>query len=192
LPEDTVAMNDQDIRKIKICLVGDIGVGKTSLIRRYVLDLFDDKYIATIGTKVSKKNLSVDNPETGNREDIVLLIWDIMGQPSFREILREAYFYGAQGALCVCDITNRDTFAELRYWIKAMTATAGPVPMVVLGNKKDLEQNAAVSIEDLAAFSNKFDSRAIMTSAKTGENVEEAFSEIITRVLSAISKHELQ
>jgi len=185
-------MNDQDIRKIKICLVGDIGVGKTSLIRRYVLDLFDDKYIATIGTKVSKKNLSVDNPETGNREDIVLLIWDIMGQPSFREILREAYFYGAQGALCVCDITNRDTFAELRYWIKAMTATAGPVPMVVLGNKKDLEQNAAVSIEDLAAFSNKFDSRAIMTSAKTGENVEEAFSEIITRVLSAISKHELQ
>ncbi|HDP96540.1 MAG TPA: GTP-binding protein [Euryarchaeota archaeon] len=192
MPEDTVAMNDQDIRKIKICLVGDIGVGKTSLIRRYVLDLFDDKYIATIGTKVSKKNLSVDNPETGNREDIVLLIWDIMGQPSFREILREAYFYGAQGALCVCDITNRDTFAELRYWIKAMTATAGPVPMVVLGNKKDLEQNAAVSIEDLAAFSNKFDSRAIMTSAKTGENVEEAFSEIITRVLSAISKHELQ
>jgi len=192
LPEDTVAMNDQDIRKIKICLVGDIGVGKTSLIRRYVLDLFDDKYIATIGTKVSKKNLSVDNPETGNREDIVLLIWDIMGQPSFREILREAYFYGAQGALCVCDITNRDTFAELRYWIKAMTATAGPVPMVVLGNKKDLEQNAAVSVEDLAAFSNKFDSRAIMTSAKTGENVEEAFSEIIARVLSAISKHELQ
>ena len=192
MPEDTVAMNDQDIRKIKICLVGDIGVGKTSLIRRYVLDLFDDKYIATIGTKVSKKNLSVDNPETGNREDIVLLIWDIMGQPSFREILREAYFYGAQGALCVCDITNRDTFAELRYWIKAMTATAGPVPMVVLGNKKDLEQNAAVSVEDLAAFSNKFDSRAIMTSAKTGENVEEAFSEIIARVLSAISKHELQ
>lgn len=185
-------MNDQEQRKIKICLVGDIGVGKTSLIRRYVLDLFDDKYIATIGTKVSKKNLDVKNPETGENEDVALLIWDIMGQPSFREILREAYFYGAQGALCVCDITNRDTFAELRYWIKAMTATAGPVPLVILGNKKDLEQNASVSIEDLDAFANKFSSKAIVTSAKTGENVEQAFSEIISRVLSAISKREVQ
>ena len=185
-------MNDQDIRKIKICLVGDIGVGKTSLIRRYVLDLFDDKYIATIGTKVSKKSLTVDNQETGDREDITLLIWDIMGQPSFREILREAYFYGAQGALCVCDITNRDTFAELRYWIKAMTATAGPVPIVVLGNKMDLEQSASVSVEDLTAFANKFNSKAIMTSAKTGVNVEDAFTELIAKVLSAISKHELQ
>lgn len=185
-------MKDQELRKIKICLVGDIGVGKTSLIRRYVLDLFDDKYIATIGTKVSKKNLNVGNPETGQNEDIALLIWDIMGQPSFREILREAYFYGAQGALCVCDITNRDTFAELRYWIKAMTATAGPVPLAILGNKKDLEQNASVSIEDLTAFANKFNSKAIMTSAKTGENVEYAFTEIIANVLSAISKHEVQ
>lgn len=181
-------MNERELRKIKICLVGDIGVGKTSLIRRYVLDLFDDKYIATIGTKVTKKNVVTTNPVTNEEEEITLLIWDIMGQPSFREILREAYFYGAQGALCVCDITNRDTFAELRYWIKALTATAGPVPMVMLGNKKDISTNTPVSIEDLEVFAKKFDSDALLTSAKTGENVEEAFAIILQKTLSAITK----
>jgi len=181
-------MNNQDFRKIKVCLVGDIGVGKTSLIRRYVLDLFDDKYIATIGTKVTKKNVSAVNSVTRENENVTLLIWDIMGQPSFREILREAYFYGAQGALCICDITNRDTFAELRYWIKAMNATSGPVPMVMIGNKKDLDADSNVGIEDIDAFAKKFNSRSLMTSAKTGENVENAFSMLLEDVLGNIAK----
>lgn len=181
-------MIKRDRRKIKICLVGDVGVGKTSLIRRYVLDLFDDKYIATIGTKVTKKDVLATNPTTQEREEITLLIWDIMGQPSFREILREAYFYGAQGALCVCDITNRDTFAELRYWIKAMSATAGPVPLTMIGNKADLKSDVTVTLEDLESFANKFDSNAVLTSAKTGEKVEDAFSMLLEGVLAKIMK----
>jgi len=180
-------MEDRDIRKIKVCLVGDIGVGKTSLIRRFVLDQFDDKYIATIGTKVTKKNIVAENPVTKEQENIVLLIWDIMGQPSFREILREAYFYGAYCALCVCDITNKDTFAEMMYWIKAMTATAGPVPIVMIGNKNDLNENANVTEADLEIFANKFDSQHIMTSAKTGENVDEAFKVLVDRALLKIT-----
>lgn len=173
----------QESRKLKICLVGDVGVGKTSLIRRYVMDLFDDKYIATIGTKVSKKEIEVKDPRTGAPEKVMLLIWDIMGQPSFREVLREAYFYGAQGALAICDVTSKESLGELRYWIKAMTSTTGKVPIVFLGNKCDLRDETRVPFPDLELFAKKNDSQAMLTSAKTGYNVEQAFSAIVEMML---------
>ena len=173
-----------DSRKLKICLVGDVGVGKTSLIRRYVLDVFDDKYIATIGTKVTKKDIQFTNPRTGVSEEVTLLVWDIMGQPSFREVLREAYFYGAQGAIAVCDVTSKESLNELRYWIKAMTATTGEIPIVFLGNKCDLKDETRVALEDIQVFAKKHDSQAMFTSAKTGHNVEQAFSSIVDSMLS--------
>lgn len=173
-----------DSRKLKICLVGDVGVGKTSLIRRYVLDVFDDKYIATIGTKVTKKDTRARNPRTGDMEDVTLLVWDIMGQPSFREVLREAYFYGAQGAIAVCDVTSKESLNELRYWIKAMTATTGEIPIVFLGNKYDLKDETRVTMEDMEVFAKKHESKAMFTSAKTGHNVEAAFAALVDDMLS--------
>jgi len=170
-------------RKLKVCLIGDVGVGKTSLIRRFVLDVFDDKYIATIGTKVTKKEIEVKNPRTGDPEQVVLLIWDIMGQPSFREVLREAYFYGVQGSLAVCDVTSKESLGELRYWIKAMTSTTGKVPIVFLGNKCDLREETRVPYQDLEVFAKKNDSPAMLTSAKTGYNVEQAFTTLVDKML---------
>ena len=73
-------MTDKIRVKGKICLLGDLAVGKTSLIRRYVLDTFDDKYITTIGTKVTKKRLDIELPDQQKEIDLTLLIWDIMGQ----------------------------------------------------------------------------------------------------------------
>jgi len=180
-----VPLENDESRKLKICLIGDVGVGKTSLIRRYVLDVFDDKYIATIGTKVTKKEIQVKDPRTGAPIDLILLIWDIMGQPSFREVLREAYFYGAQGAIAVCDVTGKESLGELRYWIKAMTATTGEVPIVFLGNKCDLKDEARVTLEELEVFAKKHDSSAFFTSAKTGYNVESAFGTLVERILSS-------
>ncbi|MDQ1371495.1 MAG: hypothetical protein QG582_409 [Candidatus Thermoplasmatota archaeon] len=172
-----------DVKKLKICLVGDVGVGKTSLIRRFVLDVFDDKYIATIGTKVTKKEMDFKDPRTGEDIRIMLLVWDIMGQPSFREVLREAYFYGAEGALAVCDVTSKESQGELRYWIKAMTATTGEIPIVFLGNKCDLKEDTRVTLEDLEAFASKHSAPAMLTSAKTGYNVENAFSVLVEKIL---------
>ena len=166
-------MNEDDLMKVKICFIGDAGVGKTSLIKRFVLDVFDDRYIATIGTKVTKKIVEVDN--NGTPVKVMMLVWDIMGQKGFRELLREAYFFGAHGAIAVCDMTNKETLEELRYWIKALTDVAGDVPMVFAGNKADLENEMVVKESDLQELASKYDAKAFLTSAKTGQNVENLF-----------------
>src|SRR2546429_9654034 len=92
--------------KVKVCLIGEAAVGKTSLIRRFVLDKFDDKYIQTLGTKVSKKTVeSASGGGTGGVR-IEMTVWDITGQKEFRELLKEAYFYDARGLIAVCDVTR--------------------------------------------------------------------------------------
>ena len=175
---------NEDSRKLKICLVGDVGVGKTSLIRRYVLDVFDDKYIATIGTKVTKRDLVLKTPSGSDGEAVSLLIWDIMGQPSFREVLREAYFYGAHGAIAVCDVTSKESLGELRYWIKAMTATTGDIPILFVGNKTDLKDETRITEADLELFARKNGSKFVFASAKTGLNVEQTFVTLVNEILS--------
>jgi len=167
-------MAEDDLMKVKVCFIGDAGVGKTSLIKRFVLDVFDDRYIATIGTKVTKKIVDVD----GGGSKVMMLVWDIMGQKGFRELLREAYFFGAHGAIAVCDLTNKETLEELRYWIKALTDVAGDVPIVFAGNKVDLETNRVVKESDLQELATKYKSKAYLTSAKTGQNVENVFKEL--------------
>jgi len=163
-------MAEDDLMKVKVCFIGDAGVGKTSLIKRYVLDVFDDRYIATIGTKVTKKIVDVDG-----QVKVMMLVWDIMGQKGFRELLREAYFFGAHGAIAVCDLTNKETLEELRYWIKALTDVAGDVPIAFAGNKVDLENDRVIKEEDLQELASKYKGKAYLTSAKTGQNVEAVF-----------------
>src|SRR5205823_13803396 len=83
--------------KAKVCLVGDVAVGKTSLIRRFVQDEFDDRYIATVGTKVSKK--TVDVTSKGARAMLDMIVCDIMGEKGLRALLRDAYFEGSHGVI---------------------------------------------------------------------------------------------
>ena len=83
--------------KLKICLTGEEAVGKTSLIRRFVEDVFDDRHIATLGAKVTKKELRVRMPDSGDRMRAILAIWDILGQWGSGRFLRDSYFRGAQG-----------------------------------------------------------------------------------------------
>lgn len=168
-------MAEDDLMKVKVCFIGDAGVGKTSLIKRFVLDVFDDRYIATIGTKVTKKIV-----ETDGQGKVMMLVWDIMGQKGFRELLREAYFFGAHGAIAVCDMTNKETLEELRYWIKALTDVAGDVPIVFAGNKSDLENERVLKEQDLEELAAKYKAKSFLTSAKTGQNVEPLFKQLAT------------
>src|SRR5437762_2078768 len=84
-----------EIMKVKICMAGEGAVGKTSLIRRYVLDQYDDRYIATLGTKITKKSVTVANPGGPDPLQADVILWDIMGTSTVRELLKEAYYHGA-------------------------------------------------------------------------------------------------
>jgi len=168
-------MGDLQRMKVKVCLVGEGAVGKTSLIRRFIHDQFDDRYISTLGAKVSKKERTVKNPKADGEIAIDMTIWDIMGEKGFRELLKEAYFHGAQGILAVCDVTRKDTLGELHDWIAAVHKVTGQVPIQFLANKADLDKQRAVQEDDVKKVADVHKSPYLFTSAKTGQGVEEGF-----------------
>lgn len=168
--------------KVKVCLVGEAAVGKTSLIRRFVLDNFDDKYIQTLGTKVSKKEMSAPDVDGSGEMRIDMTIWDIMGQKGFRELLKEAYFYGAKGILAVCDSTRKKTLEDLDDWIEGVYSVTGKIPIEFLANKVDLTDQLQVTEDDMVQAAKAYDSPFHFTSAKTGINVELAFQSLGERI----------
>jgi len=169
--------------KAKVCLVGEKAVGKTSLIRRFVLNTFDDRYITTIGTKVSKRELRVENVKKDTWMDMT--IWDIMGERGFRELLKEAYFFGAQGVLAVCDITRQKTLAELDDWVDGVFRVVGHVPVLIAVNKTDLGAERQFSEKEVAQVAQAFNAQFMFTSAKIGENVESCFQRLGTQILDS-------
>ncbi len=124
----------EDVLKAKICLIGDSCVGKTSLIRRYVHNEFDDRYVSTLGARICKKEMTVDSE--GGDVRVNMTIWDIMGEKGFRELLMDSYFDGAGGILAVCDLTREETFEGLKDWITAVRLITGDVPIAFGGTRK--------------------------------------------------------
>ncbi len=171
--------------KIKVCMVGDSGVGKTSLVRRYVLDFFDDKYIVTLGTKITKKRILVKDSLLGTPIEVTLTLWDIMGQESFRELLKESYFYGTNGLIAVTDVTDTGTLVSIHRWIDLAQSVAGKVPVHLIANKIDLTDKATISPDDVMNVAREFSATYAYTSAKTGEHVEDAFQAIAAAIVQA-------
>jgi small GTP-binding protein len=182
-------MTRQEEMTTKICLVGDSSVGKTSLIRRYVFDEFDDRYLSTLGTKVTKRRLEVPFPDLDLNVDVKLLIFDIIGEKGFRRLLREAYFQGANGLMAVFDLTRGDTLDSIDDWVDNAYDVTGNIPTHLLANKMDLEDEIVVSEVEASQVSKELDSPIVFTSAKTGENVEDVFKTIGTRLVNrAVSR----
>src|SRR3989337_1313324 len=163
--------------KTKVCLVGEAAVGKTSLIRRFVQDEFDDRYITTLGAKVSKKEMTFDVPERNVQIQMDMTIWDIMGEKGFRDLLQEAFFHGAKGILAVCDITRYSTLKELDDWVQSVFNVVGEIPVVYAVNKVDLKDEVMILYGDkeIGQSIRAFDASYFYTSAKTGERVEDTF-----------------
>ncbi len=180
-PEDKVA----ETLKTKICLVGDLAVGKTSLIRRFVLNSFSDAYLTTLGTKVSKKVIPVQVPEKGLDLSMDMLIWDIMGQHGFQELLKDAYFYGVRGILAVVDLTRKETLDGVGMWVDCVEGVAGKVPMVLVVNKSDLQSQAAFGSPEIEAVAREFACEYLLASAKLGTNIEESFQGLAMIVAKA-------
>ena len=123
----------------KIVLLGDPAVGKTSMIRKFVHDIFDDKYISTLGTKVSSKQLIFNHPAKESMVEVKLMIWDIMGQRDY-EMFQQSAYMGSQGAIVVCDITRHETLDNLPQWISGLFNVTGEIPIVIIGNKIDITE----------------------------------------------------
>jgi small GTP-binding protein len=164
-----------ELREIlkKVVLLGDGGVGKTSLIARYVVDKFDDKYIATIGTKVSRKDIQVIKPNL--IINLRLMIWDVLGQKEYSKI-RAASLSGAQGLILVGDLSRSETVDSLlEFWLKEAELVVGKVPTVLVGSKVDIADKEQMTATVLESQGQKLGFPTYLASAKTGENVESIF-----------------
>lgn len=170
--------------KLKICMAGEAMVGKTSLIRRFVLDEYDDRYTATLGTKITKKRLTMAHPDDGRALYVDLILWDIMGTPTLRDLLKEAYYHGAQGVLGVADLTRRDTLAELDSWCRSIREVTGEIPTYVVLNKADLTGEREIEEATIRDHCRQRNWPWSYTSAKTGEGVERAFHGVVAHVLT--------
>lgn len=182
LPEDETAeireknqFYPKDIKPgrffFKTLILGDAGVGKTSLMMRFAEDRFQEDYRATIGlnmlvhtmTLLSRGNTSVN-----------FSIWDIGSQKYFQRV-RPTYYQGAKCAFLVFDITSRESFENLTTWRDELVAQVGNVPYFIVGNKTDLEGQRAVPESEGQALAREWNTSYLETSAKTGENVTDAF-----------------
>lgn len=159
----------------KICMLGDFAVGKTSMIRRYVLDEFDDRYITTLGTKITKKSIAVGNV------DFTFQIWDIIGNIQYHKI-QSQYYKGSDGAFVIFDITRYDTFENVSQWADAFLKVAPKSKFVFIANKVDLEPTFEYG-ELMQGLADVYDASTFAASAKTGTNVEIAFRALAEDIL---------
>src|SRR3989454_10801204 len=117
---------DRQKMKVKVCLVGEGAVGKTCLIRRFIQDQFDDRYISTLGAKVSKKEIRVDGPNGGSDGDMT--VWDLIGEKRLPELPKGAYLHRAQSGLAWCDLTREGTLDDLGERVAAVGKVTGDGP----------------------------------------------------------------
>ena len=157
-------------RIYKLLIIGESSVGKTSIIVRYTENKFDNSGIATCGVDVKCKYVSYENIK------IRLDIWDTAGQERFRGLAKN-YFRGSNGFILVYDITNQKSFEKLKGWMNDAKEKMDPnSKMIVIGNKKDCQENREVDLDILEDFANKNKVKTLEVSAKTNEGIDEIFN----------------
>jgi small GTP-binding protein len=169
---------------LKVSMVGESAVGKSSLVRRYVYNEFEDRYVPSLGAKVSKKDIQYSM--AGKTFDATLNIWDIMGAPSLRDILKQAYFRGVQGILAIADVSRPVTATALKEWVGAVREVSGQVPVVILANKVDLLPDMGMAMQIVEPVANDLGRAWLPTSAKTGHNVDRAFEGLLALILTRL------
>ncbi|OLS25062.1 MAG: GTPase KRas precursor [Candidatus Heimdallarchaeota archaeon LC_3] len=170
----------------KLALCGDGAVGKTSLRLKYMGLGFSSSYLMTLGADFSIQPISFVNP-TGDTISAKFQIWDLAGQQTFANV-RPMYYLGIHSAILVYDCTRRSTFENIFYWIEEIKqhATRHLLSIILLANKKDLRNEIIISSEEGKSrakeisddFDGKYKIHFFETSAKTGENVDQAFMKI--------------
>jgi small GTP-binding protein len=167
---------------LKLAVLGDAGVGKTSLVNQFVEERFKEDYKATMGVNLIMKTIKLEQINSNAR----LILWDIAGQEQY-EKTRGAYYEGCTGALLVYDITRYSSFENIEYkWLTDYKKHVEKVgSYILIGNKNDLEDQRYVFKDDANKMAERIKAiEFIETSAKTGKNVEKAFLNLTSKILS--------
>ncbi|RDE15874.1 MAG: hypothetical protein C4K49_05355 [Candidatus Thorarchaeota archaeon] len=168
--------------KFRIVLLGEAAVGKTSLLRRYTENSFDEEYKQTLGTTFSTKDVTVSD-SSGQARQVRLVIWDMGGQQTYRE-LRRQYMKGASGAIIVYDVTRPGTFMAMNTWFESFREVATSAPVIICANKVDLEGKRLVPVAPGYMLRDWFQAEYFETSAKTGSSVNDVFTHMAEIVLN--------
>eukprot|EP00441_Pelagodinium_beii_P018332 CAMPEP_0197667252 /NCGR_PEP_ID=MMETSP1338-20131121/65643_1 /TAXON_ID=43686 ORGANISM="Pelagodinium beii, Strain RCC1491" /NCGR_SAMPLE_ID=MMETSP1338 /ASSEMBLY_ACC=CAM_ASM_000754 /LENGTH=200 /DNA_ID=CAMNT_0043246451 /DNA_START=143 /DNA_END=741 /DNA_ORIENTATION=- len=160
----------------KLLLIGDSGVGKSCLLLRFADDTYTESYISTIGVDFKIRTIELDGKQ------IKLQIWDTAGQDRFRTIT-SSYYRGAHGIIIVYDITDRESFDNVKQWLSEIDRYACEnVNKLLVGNKMDLADKRAVTWEEAKAFAEEHSMTFLETSAKAATNVEKAFTTMASEI----------
>src|ERR1700691_3932950 len=165
------------MQKKKICLLGSYGVGKTSLVARFVHSMFADKYHTTVGVKIDKKVLNIDG------EEVTLMLWDVAGEEDGAPV-KLNQVRDASGYLLVVDGTRGRTLEVARSIQQRAEAEVGARPFILLVNKADLRETWEIPDSTWEELANA-GWTVLETSAKSGQHVEEAFLSLASRILKA-------
>ena len=185
MDEDSVE-SEKDLKNLislKILLIGDSHVGKTSIILKYVDDFFPEEHIATIGIEYKDKIINKDG------YNIRIQIWDTAGQERFNSITKNIY-RNTNGVLFVYDVTNRKSFNSMKNWIKDTEKIDKDIKGIILGNKIDLEEKQ-INSDELEELGNKMKMKFLETSAKENINVKEAFNLMVEELLKGKSEKDI-
>jgi len=161
----------------KLLIIGDSGVGKSSILLRFADDMFSGSYITTIGVDFKIRTITVDE------EKVKLQIWDTAGQERFRTIT-STYYRGTHGVIVVYDVTNAESFVNVKRWLHEIDQNCEIVNKVLVGNKNDCQaENKVVEEEDAKRFAQQMNVQLFQTSAKDNINIEDVFNHITKLVL---------
>lgn len=174
-------LEKQILHRKKICMLGSFGVGKTSLVQRFVYNKFEDKYRSTLGVHVCHKSIFIP-ATTKIKHQLNLILWDLAHIEKFNEMTKN-YFRGANGALVVFDVTRPQNHDQSIVFLNQFLAMNPQARLIFAGNKIDLVPKDNIEMEQLLQFKTTFQAPLLMTSARTGENVEKLFYDLANQLL---------
>ncbi|MCI0494672.1 GTP-binding protein [candidate division KSB1 bacterium] len=175
-------MKKEMLLRKKICLLGSFGVGKTSLVRSFVYNKFEEKYLSTIGVHICHKAITI--PASNAICTMNLILWDLAHIEKINEMTRN-YFRGASGAIVVFDVTRRQNVKESEFYLTPFLELNPRARLIFVANKIDLVSKDQIEMEQLLQLGNTYHAPLILTSARTGENVELLFSRLGAQLIEA-------